>query len=155
MDIVHKVEEEDGHNNKSQFERDQLVVTLSSLPVLNLLPGDRYFCQVKLDNLSRIFFKSQMAQKVCDSYIILDEGARWEYVDENGKTRDHRKSHLFRQMYGQVVYPVFYANSNRELAQILIKVMGHSDTPSSRSFAFSNYDTDIEVRDIEAIKQAQ
>jgi hypothetical protein len=105
------------------------------------------------DNFSK--YLSQMAQKVCDSYIILDEGARWEYIDENGKTRDRRKSHLFRQIYGQVVYPVFYANSNRELAQILIKVMGHSKTPSSRSFAFSNYDSDIEVRDIEAIKQAQ
>jgi len=56
---------------------------------------------------------------------------------------------------GQVVYPVFYANSNRKLAQVLIEVMGHSDTPSSRSFAYSNYDSDIEVKDIEAIKQAQ
>lgn len=67
MDIVHKVEEENGHNNKSQFERDQLVVNLSSLPVLNLLPGDRYFWKVKLDNLSRIFFKSQYSQGLTEA----------------------------------------------------------------------------------------
>ncbi len=105
------------------------------------------------DNFSK--YLSQMAEKVCTSYIVLDEGDNWEYQDEKGKTKDRRKSHLFRQIYGQVVYPVFYADSNRKLAQILIEVMGHSDTPSSRSFAFSNYDSDIEVRDIEAIKQAQ
>jgi hypothetical protein len=54
-----------------------------------------------------------------------------------------------------VVYPVFYADSNRKLAQVLISIMGHSDTPSSRSFAFSNYDSDVEITDIESIKQAQ
>src|SRR5579883_3214689 len=105
------------------------------------------------DNFSK--YLSQMAEKVCTNYIVLDEGDSWEYTDDKGKAKDRRKSHLFRQIYGQVVYPLFYADSRRKLAQVLIEVMGHSDTPSSRSFAFSNYDSDIEVRDIEAIKQAQ
>jgi hypothetical protein len=59
---------------------------------------------------------------------------------------------LFRQIYGQCIFPVFFEGSGRKLNQVLTEVMGHSSSMSSRKHAAENYDSDCFVKDIDAIK---
>ncbi|BAZ70805.1 hypothetical protein NIES4106_56020 (plasmid) [Fischerella sp. NIES-4106] len=102
------------------------------------------------DRFSR--YLSESAKVACNKYIVLGEGADWELPDESGKKKDRRKCHLFRQIYGQVVYPVYFEKSGRKLNQVLTEVMGHSNRASSRRHAAEAYDADCFVTDIEEIK---
>lgn len=100
-------------------------------------------------------YLSQTAKDVCSRFI--DTEADWNLADDKGKTVDRRKCHLFRQIYGQSIIPVFYPHESgmgRKAKQILTEVMGHSDTASSRKHAAESYDSDVFVTDIEAVKLA-
>jgi hypothetical protein len=102
------------------------------------------------DRFSR--YLSESAKEICNKYIVLGEGADWELPDESLKKKDRRKCHLFRQIYGQVVYPVYFEKSGRKLNQVLTEVMGHSNRASSRRHAAEAYDADCFVTDIDEIK---
>ncbi|PHJ55779.1 hypothetical protein VF14_31795 [Nostoc linckia z18] len=102
------------------------------------------------DKYSR--YLSEVAKTICDKYIILDSDATWLNPEASGKMKDRRTCHLFRQIYGQCVYPVFFENSGRKINQVLTDVMGHSNTASSRRHAAEAYDADCFVLDIESVK---
>ena len=102
------------------------------------------------DRFSR--YLSEVAKKVISDYVVVGTPDDWELADSNGKKKDRRKCHLFRQIYGQCIFPVFFEGSGRKLNQILTEVMGHSSSASSRKHAAENYDSDCFVKDIEEIK---
>ena len=102
------------------------------------------------DKFSR--YLSEVAKKIISDYVVVGSPDDWELADESGKKKDRRKCHLFRQIYGQCVFPVFFESSGRKLNQILTEVMGHSSSASSRKHAAENYDSDCFVKDIEGIK---
>ncbi|MFO5493526.1 MAG: protelomerase family protein [Cuspidothrix sp.] len=102
------------------------------------------------DRFSR--YLSEVAKKIISDYVVVGSPDDWELADESGKKKDRRKCHLFRQIYGQCVFPVFFEDSGRKLNQILTEVMGHSNSLSSRKHAAENYDSDCFVKDIDAIK---
>lgn len=102
------------------------------------------------DRFSR--YLSEVAKKIISDYVVVGSPDDWMLADESGKKKDRRKCHLFRQVYGQCVFPVFFENSGRKLNQVLTEVMGHSSSMSSRKHAAENYDSDCFVKDIDAIK---
>jgi hypothetical protein len=102
------------------------------------------------DRFSR--YLSEVAKKIISDYVVVGSPDDWMLADESGKKKDRRKCHLFRQIYGQCVFPVFFENSGRKLNQVLTEVMGHSSSASSRKHAAENYDSDCFVKDIEEIK---
>lgn len=102
------------------------------------------------DRFSR--YLSEVAKKIISDYVVVGSPDDWMLADESGKKKDRRKCHLFRQVYGQCVFPVFFEGSGRKLNQVLTEVMGHSNSLSSRKHAAENYDSDCFVKDIEAIK---
>jgi hypothetical protein len=102
------------------------------------------------DRFSR--YLSEVAKKIISDYVVVGSPDDWMLADESGKSKDRRKCHLFRQVYGQCVFPVFFSESGRKLNQVLTEVMGHSSSASSRKHAAENYDSDCFVKDIEEIK---
>ena len=102
------------------------------------------------DRFSR--YLAEVAKKIISDYVVVGSPDDWMLADESGKSKDRRKCHLFRQVYGQCVFPVFFSESGRKLIQVLTEVMGHSSSVSSRKHAAENYDSDCFVRDIEEIK---
>lgn len=100
-------------------------------------------------------FKAQQsaAKKAHDKYSrYLSQAAKavlTQYVDISGdwihESKDRRKCHLFRQIYGQLAYKRYYANSGRKIGQVLTEILGHADNAGSRKFAAESYDADIFV----------
>ena len=90
-------------------------------------------------------YLSVTAKEICNSEIKVING-EWEYKSENGKDKDRRTCHIFRQIYGQVAYKIFCPKT-RKISQFLTDIMGHSNSPSSRNWAASNYDSDIVIND--------
>lgn len=106
------------------------------------------------DRFSR--YLSETAKDVC-KLIEINPDATWTVERESGKAKDRRNCHLFRQIYGQVVIPVFFPSIGgvgRKPRQILTEVMGHSDRASSQKHAAEAYDADVFVIDIEDVKTA-
>jgi hypothetical protein len=63
--------------------------------------------------------------------------------------KDRKKCHLLRQVYGQVVYSVFFKDSKQKISQVLNRVMGHnSDLEAGRNSSIC-YDADVVVIDID------
>jgi hypothetical protein len=103
------------------------------------------------DRFSR--YLSEAAKRVC-GYITSPAQDWSEYTDAKGKVRDRRKCHLFRQIYGQVVIPVFYPRvegRGKKAKRILTEVMGHADRASSRNHAAEAYDADVFVMDTDEL----
>lgn len=90
-------------------------------------------------------YLSKTAKDICNSEIKIING-EWEYKSKNGKVKDRRTCHIFRQIYGQIAYKIFCPNT-RKISQFLTDIMGHSNSPSSRNWAASNYDSDIVIND--------
>ena len=63
--------------------------------------------------------------------------------------KDRKKCHLLRQIYGQVVYPVFFKDSKQKISQVLNMVMGHNDSLEAGRNSSICYDADVVVIDIE------
>lgn len=103
------------------------------------------------DRFSR--YLSETAKEVCE-FIGKDPDASWYVEREGSKPKDRRNCHLFRQIYGQVVIPVFFPHSDgrgRKPKQILTEVMGHSNRASSQKHAAEAYDSDVFVVDIDEV----
>jgi hypothetical protein len=66
--------------------------------------------------------------------------------------KDRKKCHLLRQIYGQVVYPLFFKESKQKMNQILNQVMGHNDSLESGRASSICYDADVVVVDIDKCK---
>lgn len=99
-------------------------------------------------------YLSAAAKQAC-GYITSPAKDWWEHEDVSGKIRDRRKCHLFRQIYGQVVIPVFFNRVDgrgKKAKRILAEVMGHSDSPSSRDYAAEAYDADVFVIDAQKLR---
>jgi len=63
--------------------------------------------------------------------------------------KDRKKCHLLRQIYGQIVYPVFFKDSKQKMNQVLNQIMGHnSDLEAGRNSSIC-YDADVVVIDID------
>lgn len=95
-------------------------------------------------------YLSAAAKQVC-GYITSPAQDWYWSADSKGNQRDRRKCHLFRQIYGQVVIPVFFPRIDgrgKKAKRILTEVMGHADTASSRSHAAEAYDADVFVLDV-------
>jgi len=106
------------------------------------------------DRFSR--YLSEKAKSVCDMYIQPVEGASLVKPDESGKLKDRRNCHLMRQVYGQLVIPLFHPSVQgvrRKSSQILTEIMGHSNRESSIKHAATAYDTDIFIVDVDDVKQ--
>lgn len=100
-------------------------------------------------------YLSEKAKKVSE-LIVTENPENWVFVQESGKLKDRRTCHMFRQIYGQCVIPVFYPSvggSGRKANQILTEVMGHSSSASSRKHAAESYDADVFVKDADKVKQ--
>jgi len=105
------------------------------------------------DRFSR--YLSEKAKQICDNYIQPVEGASLVSPSESGKLKDRRNCHLMRQIYGQLVIPIFHPSvggTRRKANQILTEIMGHSSRESSIKHAATAYDTDIFIVDVEEIK---
>jgi hypothetical protein len=105
------------------------------------------------DRFSR--YLSEKAKQICDKYITPLEGAKLVSPNESGKLKDRRNCHLMRQIYGQLVIPLFHPSvggMRRKANQILTEIMGHSSRESSIKHAATAYDTDIFIVDVEEIK---
>lgn len=104
------------------------------------------------DRFSR--YLSYAAKFACG--YITSPATDWSlHIDSTGKKRDRRKCHLFRQIYGQVVIPVFFERiegRGKKAKRVLSKVMGHSDNVNSRDYAAEAYDADVFVMDAEKLR---
>lgn len=100
-------------------------------------------------------YLSEAAKKVSELIEVVHKES-WVFTQENGKIKDRRNCHMFRQIYGQCVIPVFFPSENgtgRKANQILTDVMGHSSSASSRKHAAESYDADVKIEDVERVKQ--
>jgi hypothetical protein len=66
--------------------------------------------------------------------------------------KDRKKCLLLRQIYGQVVYPLFFRDSRQKMNQVLNQIMGHNNSLEVGRSGSACYDADIVVIDIEKCK---
>jgi hypothetical protein len=63
--------------------------------------------------------------------------------------KDRKKCHLLRQIYGQIVYPLFFKDSKQKMNQVLNQVMGHNDSLEAGRNSSICYDADVVVIDVD------
>jgi hypothetical protein len=66
--------------------------------------------------------------------------------------KDRKKCLLLRQIYGQVVYPLFFEGSKQKMNQILNQIMGHNNSLKASRSSATCYDADVVVIDIDKCK---
>jgi hypothetical protein len=66
--------------------------------------------------------------------------------------KDRKKCLLLRQIYGQVVYPLFFEGSKQKMNQILNQIMGHNNSLEASRSSATCYDADVVVIDIDKCK---
>lgn len=95
------------------------------------------------DKYSR--YLSGSVKDVLGTYVKTDDS--WIHAG-----KDRKKCLLLRQIYGQVVYPLFFRDSRQKMNQVLNQIMGHNNSLEVGRSGSACYDADIVVIDIEKCK---
>jgi hypothetical protein len=95
------------------------------------------------DKYSR--YLSGSVKDILSTYVKT--GDKWIHAG-----KDRKKCLLLRQIYGQVVYPLFFEGSKQKMNQILNQIMGHNNSLEAGRSSATCYDADVVVIDIDKCK---
>jgi hypothetical protein len=90
-------------------------------------------------------YLSASVKDVLGAYVKTDDN--WVH-----KGKDRKKCLLLRQIYGQVVYPLFFRDSRQKINQALNQIMGHNNSLEAGRSSATCYDADVVVIDIDKCK---
>jgi len=92
-------------------------------------------------------YLSEKTKDICNQLIKIEGNESWT-LDNT----DRRKTHLFRQIYAQIACELFFDKTEKK-PQILTKILGHSDSKTSTKYASQAYDADVNIIDLEEIRE--
>jgi hypothetical protein len=95
------------------------------------------------DKYSR--YLSGSVKDILSTYVKT--GDKWVH-----EGKDRKKCLLLRQIYGQVVYPLFFRDSRQKMNQVLNQIMGHNNSLEAGRSSATCYDADVVVIDIDKCK---